>query len=77
MSQPWTGPFASFSWNNLGRIRVYGQDPEGNIMEWQYDGGPWTGPTPIGAQAKYGTALSVTGYGPSTGTAHVSQAEIE
>jgi hypothetical protein len=57
----WTGPAATISWDNLNQIRVYGQDPEGNIMEWAAgSSGKWTGPNKIGYKAKYGTSMSAT-----------------
>ncbi|KPI37020.1 uncharacterized protein AB675_3593 [Cyphellophora attinorum] len=54
---------ASVSWDNLGHIRVYTQDGNGNIHEAQYDGQGWTGPGFIGATAKKGTAMSAVNSG--------------
>lgn len=63
-TNPWSAPHASINWDGLRHIRVYGQDPDGNIVEWQWDNGAsWTGPSRLPFLAKYGTPMTAENDG--------------
>ncbi|KAL9087053.1 MAG: hypothetical protein Q9165_006881 [Trypethelium subeluteriae] len=64
MSKYWTAPTATISWDNLKHIRVYGLNPDGDLVEWAYENdNTWKGPTPLGVRGSPGFAVAATNDG--------------